>query len=319
MMKKANIALVFGIVIFALLIYFSDINRIIEILKNAKPLLLMLGFCFLIFSYILRVFRWKILVYEDIKFQECMNILFVGTFGNRVLPLKMGGLIKAFLLSKRNNIKLGSALSSVFIDNFVEIIYVLMSSLFVALLMNINTDNSLIKLMIGIFFGVVSSILLTFSLWKFFGVKYVKMLIPKSFINKDSSVLSDFLSHLKSIDRKIIIRSFVLTTFIWISQTISNFFLMNSIGLRMDMYILYLISTLPIVIGIFSSIPGGLGIQELSIVGIYTSASKILASDATSLAILIRVVDTIAIGLMGIYGINNIGIKFSRLEKEIYE
>ncbi len=102
--------------------------------------------CFLlILSCIVRAFRWQLLMrpFDDISLNTVFGATMIGYFGNGVFAFRLGELLKAYSITKNNNLKLMQAFGTVIIERILDIIVVIM--LFALLIPWFPFDDNYIK------------------------------------------------------------------------------------------------------------------------------------------------------------------------------
>ncbi len=92
-----------------------------------------------ILSYYVQAIRWKILLrpFASVRLSRSVRAVFAGLFANQVLPLRPGELLRAYLLSKSEDIKFAQVLTSVGIERLIDLVIAMLglglASLFVPL------------------------------------------------------------------------------------------------------------------------------------------------------------------------------------------
>ncbi len=93
-----------SVFLIAVLIYKSDINRYIALMKNLSPTYLLVALLLTIFSIILSAYKWRLLVIAQgfsVPLNSLIKSYFVGLFFNNFLPTSIGGdVVRAYDLKK---------------------------------------------------------------------------------------------------------------------------------------------------------------------------------------------------------------------------
>jgi uncharacterized protein (TIRG00374 family) len=130
-MNKKHLHLVIGISIIALSLFYAFRGVKIAELGNA---LLSLHYIYLvpavslvIISYLLRALRWRYFVrsVKDVKTTRLFSPLMVGFMAN-MLPARAGEFIRAYLLSKKEQISFSASFATIFIERLFDLILVLL-------------------------------------------------------------------------------------------------------------------------------------------------------------------------------------------------
>src|SRR3990167_1904116 len=98
---KKYLSLIIGILGIAALILFSDYRAVLRAMQEMQISYLLLGFCVFFFSLLLRGTRWNAITLDTKDTKALYFICFLGNAMNRILPSKLGGLVKAYLYAQR--------------------------------------------------------------------------------------------------------------------------------------------------------------------------------------------------------------------------
>lgn len=316
-MRIRNLSILLGIGLIILLIYLSDYKKIYRILSQAGIVLVLLAFLTLLPTYILRSLRWRTLINKPVDFFVLNMILFAGNFVNRILPLKLGGMMKSISVAKYGRFGVGEGFASVFMDNVVEISFVLFSCLAIVLSFPQFKDIFRVIAVVSLFFVLVILSILAFFYFK----KMVDVFLMRSkklkwiYSKYEGKIRNDFKVYFNVLSCKKVAIAYMLSVLIWGATMIPIYLLILSLDQEISIPFLYLVTSLPVILGIASSIPGGYGIQEISVTGILILAGIPLAA-ATSIAILIRTVGLLCASILGVYALYKLDIKTEDLLKE---
>lgn len=115
-----------GLFISALFLYLAfrdaDLGLIWSHIRAARFLPLSLFFITILFQHLLRAWRWKIIL-DPIKktgFYSRFLAILVGFGGNCVLPVRLGELIRAVYLGKKEDMSSSSALGTVVVERILD-------------------------------------------------------------------------------------------------------------------------------------------------------------------------------------------------------
>ena len=97
--KKNNILKIFlSFIIGLIFIYYAikdfNFNKFSEVIINANYTLICISSILLIFTVYLRAYRWRIFVKDDCSLNFMYKAQLVGYFGNNILPLRLGEVLK---------------------------------------------------------------------------------------------------------------------------------------------------------------------------------------------------------------------------------
>ena len=226
--------------------------------------------CFLlIVSCIVRAFRWKLLMrpFDDISLNTAFGATMIGYFGNGIFAFRLGELLKAYYLTKKNDIKLMQAFGTVIIERILDIISVFV--IFALLIPWFPFEDNYIRYGVFGFMGITMIIIfLLFLTVKYDWLKYLeKFKIFKSVYGRNilSSVynLFDGLTILKHINNSMAI--LISSILLWFLYFIETMVLINACGLELgilDVGIIFFLGS--IAIGI-PALPGSVGTYDAGI------------------------------------------------------
>lgn len=129
-MKGNRYLTIFGLIISIILLYLSlrglRYEEIIGTLRRINiwvmPFGLMLIFSALSFSAL----KWSRIAGNKVNFFAAFISLLIGLFVNNVMPARIGEVARGYVLSKKTDISLSYALSTVFVDRFFDLVGLLL-------------------------------------------------------------------------------------------------------------------------------------------------------------------------------------------------
>ena len=284
-LKKIVSIVIITIIIYAIFLFISDLDKISDKILNFKLEFLPIILGLVIFSWIISYFRWNILLKnQNIHIPHSLNFqifLVGGALG--ITPGKIGELFKSQILKEKFNIPRTKTAPLFIVEKFLDLV------------------SAMIVTVIGIWFipeiGYLAIIGLVVSIILFKILTSKKLFIQTlSFLNK-IKFLSKYLEPLsssheilsKTLHSKKMFSLLILSIFYWIVIGCAAFFVIEGFGFSVGS-ILNIISTYSssLIIGALSFIPGGIGIAEGSLIGLL-SFQGIDVSEAIVIVVLIRI------------------------------
>jgi len=284
-LKKIIAVVIITIIIYAIFLFISDLDKISDKILNFKLEFLPIILGLVIFSWIISYFRWNILLKnQDINIPHLINFqIFLAGGALGITPGKIGELFKSQILKEKFNIPRTKTAPLFIVEKFLDLI------------------SAMIVTLIGIWFipeiGYLAIIGLGMSIVLF------KILTSKKLFNQTLNFLNrikflkKYLDPLsssheilsKTLYSKNIFFLLFLSIFYWITIGCAAFFVMEGFGFTVGT-ILNIISTYSssLIIGALSFIPGGIGIAEGSLIGLLTF-QDIHISEAVVIVVLIRI------------------------------
>lgn len=121
----------------------TDLNLIFNYLYVGNIYLLLAALLFYIFFFVVRGFYQinnLLFLKSDIPFFISFSSLGIAQFYNVIFPARLGEVIRAFFLSKKQGLQKASILSYVFIEKFLDMLIILLFLLLIIFLRTKNTE-----------------------------------------------------------------------------------------------------------------------------------------------------------------------------------
>lgn len=305
---KTIISWSLGICLIVLLVWFvSPANLLYEIEKVSFFSFFTAIIIYLVNAF-LRVFRFRILTGTQLPYSHILNIQFVGILLNKVLPGRVGALYKIYYQNKVGKQDMGSSFGSVLLENAFEIIVIFSTSGVLLLYLEYDIFQSttvstillflIVLFIVSILYFCRCSNFMNLSIG-FFTKVMTKLRLKEKYKISVATFNNDLHNYMISMGFAKMILVFFFTWFIWITVSVSNYFIFVSMDLHLSFENIYLVSTIPLVIGIFGIVPGGLGLKE-SVLVIFLTAVGISIEASAAFAILTRFVDYFIYGLLAL-------------------
>ncbi len=122
-----------GVVISAVLIYFSfrgvHFREVVEYVRSARSLPILLGVTLATVTFALRIFRWQLLLRGDDGRQLGMAPLWhaiaMGFMANNTLPLRMGEVVRTYAAARLTSTRFTSVLASIAVERLFDALTVI--------------------------------------------------------------------------------------------------------------------------------------------------------------------------------------------------
>lgn len=258
--RRTAIRLSAGLILIALLIYFSEPKAILSAILSAKPYYIILAVPLYPLAMILYTIRWLIIIVmmgDRFPLWEAHQAVLAGAFVSDFTPARLGDFLKPLMVKDR--IDVGKGMASVIIDHWADTMTAVILGI-VGLLGIFHMSNWQIILLI---LASLSSMLIILT-----GILLRKDLVMSGVrrINhgRITSAVMDFYNAIDDVDDKLrlIEAAILLTCVIWITLAFRIAILIKAFGY--DAPIIKLIFLLPLV-SMLSALPltiSGLGIVE---------------------------------------------------------
>ncbi|MDI6730477.1 MAG: flippase-like domain-containing protein [Candidatus Altarchaeum sp.] len=292
--NKKTIAL-FAMSIILLIILLSMIG--IDKVWNAMSKLDVRIFLFLIglqvFIIFLHTLRWAIVLYNKIKNKEIsFTSLFMATsvalFSGNIVPVGsvVSEPIRAYILSKLDNFPMAKSFGSAIINLNLEILPVLLFisiAIYFVLADEISVYIVLLLIIAAIFVGILSLIsflsivdrkralnIATFFINLFSKFSFLKKRMSETKI-KIGCIISEFHDGAKyGLNLKIFGLGTIISFIIWFFSFLRPYIVFIAIGYNIDIAVFVAVLVVVLIISYIPTLPGGIGIWEISSIGLYT-------------------------------------------------
>jgi len=271
--------------LYGVFLFFTDFNIISKEISNFKYELLPLILILVSISWIPLLVRWHLLLQKNDIHIPVKNsfLLFLGGMSMVITPGHVGELIKSQLMKTLYGIPRTKTAPIIFIEKFYDLTGAIIASIMGIIILGM--DLNLIFISISILFGIIFLIYYRpiFEL-------ILKKITKTKFFSKYSENISDSYEIVRnSTTPKISSISFALSISYWIIISLAVHFILLSFGID-SINILRTISiySSSVIIGAVTFIPGGMGVTEGSLIGLFT-LEGIDVSIALILSVMIRI------------------------------
>ncbi len=139
MFRRLVIGTLISAFFFWLILRSIDIGEAIDSLKEVNWLWLAPAVAILLLSFVLRAFRWQVLLrpVAHVSFTSSFRAVMIGFMANSVLPARMGEFVRAFVLTRKENLKVESVFATIVVerlfDGYMLMIFLLAAFMFAPL------------------------------------------------------------------------------------------------------------------------------------------------------------------------------------------
>ncbi|MEO8448740.1 MAG: lysylphosphatidylglycerol synthase transmembrane domain-containing protein [Gemmatimonadota bacterium] len=103
-------------------------SEVIERARTAHPVPIIIAVLLATFTFVLRMFRWRLLLRSDqdqpIPYRSLWHAIAIGFMANNLLPLRAGEFLRAYSINRLEPVRLTSALSSLVVERLLDAIVV---------------------------------------------------------------------------------------------------------------------------------------------------------------------------------------------------
>ena len=299
------------------LIWKADPQAIKDGLVGSNYWLILASFGLTLLLFAIKILRWKsILRVQGIKisFLEALDLILIGTFGSAITPAKVGDILRAFYLSRRNEeAQTGKAVFSVVFDRILDLAGIILIIGITTPFILIGTIHLEWWIPAGISIGFVLFIVLVVLVFnkKITGpiLTFVVKFISKVFKKKEArnkinltteEIVDDFYEGQKNYKVKNYLWLGFLSVVFWIVLGLQGSVLLLAFNAQVDIFVV--IAVLCIAAIVAMSIPisiSGIGIRDTIIMTLLFLILNIAKADAINLSIIQTFLNVLIPGLIG--------------------
>ena len=155
----------------------EDLDQLVFHLANVDLIFVTIALLLLLFSCIIRAYRWKLLLspFDKVQLKSVYSATMIGYFGNSIFALRLGELLKAYSVIKGTKIKTLQAFGTVIIERLLDVIALVLT--FILLIPWFPFDDNYIR------YGLISFMIISFlSITIVYG--FIRYDLVKNFENK---------------------------------------------------------------------------------------------------------------------------------------
>ncbi len=295
-----KVAISLGLILF--LLSRIDVHALVQNLARANPWLLAATLLLFAFSIPLRAWRWQTLTNArgmGVSFWRLNRWYYIGAFFNTVLPTGFGGDVAKSVYLARETDDPGGAVGTVALDRFLGILVLLGIGALAAPLSRASISFWVQIFVLLAFFGALAAFwALRQKNWMRWLHRQALRLLPAGFRRRIEGVesLRSLYMALQDYDGPTLLRAVgvsLIFNLVWILVNITA-------GLSLDVQaslLDYLVFTPLVSLSLLIPSIGGIGVRELSYVGLYTQVG-VPAEAAFAMSIVIYLA-TVVSGLIG--------------------
>jgi len=120
---------ILGIALMIGLLWYVGIEEILGYLYNVSPVWLAASIFVSLSFYLLRAWRWKLLlkpVKNSVHISNALAITVIGYFVNTLIPIRIGEFIRAFLLKEKEGVGFAEGFSSIVVERVLDVMGIVM-------------------------------------------------------------------------------------------------------------------------------------------------------------------------------------------------
>jgi len=283
-LRKRWPILVLGLLIsLGLLWYtFRDLHtgEILAALRGANYWWLVPGVAIYFISVWFRSWRWKFLLRgsKRVSANRLFPVVVIGYMGNNLLPFRLGEVLRAYVLWRRERVNIGTSLTTAVLerlfDGLTMVLFVLFGLLFVPLS---PFFSRLVTVASAVFFGALVVFLVLASrprLLHRIAHSLIETLMPEPVREPLFDLVEGVIAGLESLrSGRDVLVVFLVTLLVWILEAMNHWLVSFAFNLQLPYYgivlmggVVNLLTALPSLPGYIGTFEGG-GVQVLEVIG----------------------------------------------------
>ncbi len=285
---------IIGIVISLLGIWWAfkdfEFNEFVNNIKDVHYEYILLACILIIFSVILRAIRWKLLFRksDNVEVYPLFKYELIGYFGNNVLPLRLGEVLRAYILGQRYKLSKSYVLGTIIVERLLDTLSLM--ALSILLLFIYPMEDSLKELVYyGLGFGLVIIVLL---------IAMNKLNLFKS-ENRIVKLISNFIDGFKNIEPSKIPQLFLLGCATWMIYWFDVHLIQYAFDFGMSPAQSLLVLVVTSLFMSIPSAPGMIGTFHAGVKLVMVDIFMFSIADADAFAIVVHAYGFIAYTLLG--------------------
>ena len=298
-MKFKIISLLASIGLLAILLLYSNISEVAVALSKSKPEFVAAGLAVSTLAMLTRAFRWKWLLRSisiDMRFGRIFPIFMTGLFISNITPAKTGEPFRSYLLKRKEGIGFTSSISSVIIERIFDLLTLIAISIAGIFFVQHFMFALILDAVVVLYLAIIALVIFVctsrnrverFSgiLVKVFGWIPIVKRIGKGIDGKAGNINESFMKYR---GWKIISRLALFSIFIWLLDAIVGYSAFSALGIQIDLPLFLFIMSVSVLIGIATSLPGGIGSTDAVMALLASAAFGIGLPIATAGILLFR-------------------------------
>jgi len=297
-MRKLQLLAGIAISGLALLIVLRDVewSEVLDRIQEANDGLLALAAVILLGTFLIRALRWRVILRlgAPVRLWHLYGSLNVSYFLNNLLPLQVGDIGRAYLLSELAGVSMTRTLSTQVVERVMDVLTLLSILLVLALFIDIPSDVRTPSIILAVVFGsIAAGLLITASRQQraLSIAKRLMQLAPAVSRPKLQSMAASAVDGLAGLsDARAAMLLLAYTVALWLSIGVVVYTCFEAFNLPLG-YGPALFIVVATTFGFFvPSTPGAFGVYHAIVIAVLTSVFDIEKSSAVSFALVVHLI-----------------------------
>lgn len=280
-----------------------NLDEVLTQIRHANPLLFLCGFATFYFSFVLRAWRWRMMLSRvDIDEEHgykmpsnlgMLRIFLLSWFANCILPAKLGDAYRGYLLKEEADAPFSPVLGSILAERLIDLIvlvFVLLGSGLIVFGTHVPGAATQ-TLIVG---GVAVTVALVGVLVLWFARDRVERLLPRRIRHHYAGLHDGIFASLKNPWKFA-----AISVLIWLGEGLRVYFVAQSLHTHAHLSTAMLVALMSSLLTIVPFTPAGLGVVEGAMITIFKLVGM-AKETAAAVALLDRVIGYWSIIIIGL-------------------
>ncbi|MEI8332372.1 MAG: lysylphosphatidylglycerol synthase transmembrane domain-containing protein [Chloroflexota bacterium] len=280
-----------------------NFEELFAAIRAANPWLLLAACVVYYIGFPLRGYRWILLLrgtHVRIRTSDGTQIIFLSWLVNCLVPAKLGDVYRAYLLKANAPVSLSRTFGTVFIERILDLFVIAILGLAAGFWSFRSGLPPSMQFVVVLGIGVIVVLAIGLVTMRSFGRRVLQRLpVPQRFLDLYDRFEEGVFG---GVGIRALPRLLVVTVLIWMTEAFRLYFVILalgfpdvSIGISGAVFVALVGSLLTAV----PLSPAGLGIVELGVVGVLTAAYGVPLQEATTIALVDRMISVFSIIVLG--------------------
>lgn len=279
-----------------------------------------------------RAWRWDYLIrpLKRVPLRTIFPIVVIGYMGNNIYPARIGELLRAYVLKRKENVPVSASLATVIIERVFDGVVMLGFVIFnLPALAAISGDSGFVgsieqvAIWGTVIFALVLAVFLLAALFPHQSLaiyhRLAEPLIPGRFRQRVTGMVESFWQGLESLRSPVnIAMVFFTSVIIWLLETVKYWFVMHAFSFTVPFFALMLMNGIVNLATTIPSAPGYVGTFDAPGIAVL-QAYGVEGGLAASYTLVLHVALWLPITVLGLYYFGKESLSWSSLETDLAE
>jgi uncharacterized protein (TIRG00374 family) len=278
------------------ILYQVDFTQLLTALQSVRPVPLVLAALLLVFTHLMRAWRWRYLL-EPVKLIPTLPLfsaVSIGFMANMLLPAHAGEVVRAYIIGRKAQVNTMASLGTIVVERVMDFVAILLVLVFVLSAVRFPSEMASVAryLRIGGYIAALCGSALIGVLWFLHArtaqtmrlLRLCLAFLPVRWLDYLCTVLSTFAAGLQTLQKgHHLLPVFGLSLFLWIVVGLSNMLVLHAFDLHFPLYAIGLILVFQTFGAVIPSGPGFIGTYHAAVIaalGIFSVPHELALSVA---------------------------------------